>query len=84
MAAGTCTTSPRLVALPIFNTHTYLTGRASGRTDIQIVNILGFFIEGMAGNDVLGRLTHYPGTFSPGGGNLNPNSAFQRVILLVQ
>jgi hypothetical protein len=48
------------------------------------VNILGFFIEGLSGNDVMGRLTHYPGLMSPGVGNLNPNSTFQRAILLVQ
>lgn len=84
MSAGTCTLSPRMVALPIFNVDTYLTGRASGRTDIVIVNILGFFIEGLEGNDVLGRLTHYPGTLTPGAGTLDPTSAFQRVILLVQ
>lgn len=84
MAAGTCTLSPRMVALPIFNVDTYLTGRASGRVDILVVNILGFFIEGLAGNDVLGRLTHYPGCLSQGASTLNPNSAFQRVILLVQ
>lgn len=84
MSAGTCTTSPRMVALPIFNVDLYQQGRASGRVDIQIVNILGFFIEGLSGNDVIGRLTHYPGVLSPGAGTLDPNSAFQRVILLVQ
>jgi hypothetical protein len=80
----TGTTSPRLVALPVFDVSVYAAGRASGRQDIQIINILGFFIEDLVGNDVRGVITHYPGTFDPGAQTPNPNAAFQRVILLVQ
>jgi len=84
MAAGTCTRSPRMVALPLFDVAEYAAGQLSGRQNIRIVNIIGFFIEGMQGNDVIGRITHYPGAFNPGAQEPNPNATFQRVILLVQ
>jgi Flp pilus assembly protein TadG len=57
----TCTKSPRLVAIPVFNVDEYDAGRASGRQTINITKILGFFIEGINGNDVSGRLCFYPG-----------------------
>jgi hypothetical protein len=57
----TCTKSPRLVAIPVFDVDEYDAGRASGRQTIHITKILGFFIEGMNGNDVIGRLCFYPG-----------------------
>jgi len=84
MGAGTCTRSPRMVALPLFDVSVYAAGKLSGRQDIKIVNIMGFFIERMQGNDVIGRITHYPGTLDPGAAEPNSNNAFQRVILLVQ
>ena len=83
MAAGSCTLSPRMVALPVFNVDEYAAGKASGRQDIVIVNILGFFIERMQGNDVVGRLTHYPGMLGPGA-TVGPGSAFDRTVILVR
>jgi hypothetical protein len=55
------TKSPRLVAVPVFDPDEYQLGRASGRQDIVITKILGFFIERMVGDDVVGRLCYYPG-----------------------
>ena len=60
-ANNTCTKSPRLVAIPVFDVDEYDAGRASGRQTLVITKILGFFIEGMNGNDVIGRLCYYPG-----------------------
>lgn len=86
MAAATnpCAISPRLVAIPVFNPDTYDAGRASGRIDITIVKVLGFFIEGMVdGNDVLGYLTTYP-TSPRSGTSDTPGAAFVVSIALVR
>jgi Flp pilus assembly protein TadG len=84
MAAGTCAISPRLVAIPVFNPDVYDAGRASGRIDITIVKIVGFFIQGMVnGNDVLGYITTYPS--APRTGTTNtPGAAFVVSIALVR
>jgi hypothetical protein len=52
MEAGTCDISPRVVPIAIFNTAQYVTmvsdGRCSGGNCVaQVVNIIGFFVEGM-------------------------------------
>jgi hypothetical protein len=83
MTAGTCALSPRLVALAMFNPDLYDSGRASGRTDIMVTKILGFWIEGMQGNDVIGYLTHYP-ALAAGGGPIEEDASFLRTIILVR
>ncbi|MGQ0732334.1 MAG: pilus assembly protein TadG-related protein [Acidobacteriota bacterium] len=83
MAAGTCGISPRLVAIPIFDVDFYDSGRASGRQDILITKILGFFIEGMKGQDVIGRLMTYP-TQAYSGTSQTPATSFLISIALVR
>ena len=83
MAAGTCAISPRLVALAMFNPDLYDSGRASGRTDITVTKILGFWIEGMQGQDVIGYLTHYP-ALAEGGGPIEEDATFLRTVILVR
>ncbi len=83
MATGACSLSPRLVALAVFNPDAYDSGRASGRTDIQVTKILGFWLEGMQGNDVIGYLTHYPAV-ATGGAPVEADSTFLRTIILVR
>jgi len=83
MAAGTCALSPRLVAIPVFNPDTYDAGRASGRIDITVVKVLGFFIQGMQGNDVIGYLTTYPSA-PLSGTSSTPGAAFIVSIVLVR
>jgi hypothetical protein len=83
MAAGTCGISPRLVAISLFNPDAYDSGRASGRTTIVVTKILGFWIEGMQGNDVIGYLTHYP-SLASGGAPISSTSSFLRTIILVR
>jgi hypothetical protein len=83
MAAGTCAISPRLVAIPAFNPDTYDAGRASGRIDITVVKILGFFIEETSGNEVTGFLTTYPSA-PRSGTSSTPGAAFVVSIALVR
>jgi Flp pilus assembly protein TadG len=52
MAAGTCELSPRVVPIAIFNTAAYVAmdaanGCNGGNCRAQVVNIIGFFVEGM-------------------------------------
>lgn len=83
MAAGTCIKSPRLVAIPLFDPDVFDSGRTSGRIDITITNIMGFWIEGMQGNDVQGYMTYYPALAS-GTTTIGPQSAFLRTVVLVR
>lgn len=83
MGAGSCTTSPRLVAIAVFNPDTFDSGRTSGRIDVVVTNVLGFFIDGMQGNDVLGYFTYYP-TLAFGSSSISETSAFLRTVILVR
>lgn len=84
MGAGTCAMSPRMVALPVFDTGAYAEGKQGGRIEVRIVNILGLFIEGLQGNDVIGYLTHYPALVAEGGTEIVEEAAFARTIVLVR
>jgi len=83
MAAGTCAISPRLVALPLFNVQAWQEGRTGGRTDIVVVKILGFWMERMVGNDVIGYLTHYP-LLAQGAAPVDEDTTFLRTVILVR
>jgi hypothetical protein len=56
---------------------------AGGRC-VRVVNILGFFVEGMTGQDVFGRLVMYPGEFTTGGGEVNEDASFLKTIQLIR
>ena len=74
--------SPRIVVLPVFDPLVYDTGRHLGRIDIMISNFVGFFIENLQGNDVVGRIVPMTGLVRTG--TPVPSGAFLRAIRLVQ
>ena len=80
--------SPRIVVIPVFDPMVYDEGRAHGRVDIKIANFMGFFIERMQGNDVVGRVLPITGLVrggaGGGGGEPVPDGSFLRAIRLVQ
>jgi hypothetical protein len=82
-AAGTCARSPRLVAIPLYNPDVFNAGTPHGRTDITVIKILGFFMERMQGNDVVGRIMGYP-TVPRGGTSATPATSFVISISLVR
>jgi Flp pilus assembly protein TadG len=82
MTGGGCTLSPRIVAIPVYNPDVFNAGTPSGRIDIVIVKVLGFFMERMVGNDVVGRIMAYPG--EPRGTTNTPGAAFVISIALVR
>jgi Flp pilus assembly protein TadG len=52
---------------------------------VRVSNILGFFVEQMQGNDVLGRIVMVPGKFASGGSNnVNSGASFVTVIQLIR
>jgi Flp pilus assembly protein TadG len=85
-SASPCATiSPRIVAIPIFDTGWFHEGQQTGRIQLRIVNILGFFIDQMQGQDVTGVFMRIPGVMLAGAGaNVNPSAAFMQVPILVR
>ena len=77
-------TSPRVVIIPVYDPVVFADGRQHGRNlDLKIANYLGFFIEQMQGNEVVGRVTPVGGVLSRNAGPA-PAGAFPKVIRLVQ
>ena len=77
--------SPRIVPVPVFDPFVFETGRQTGRIDIQTSNIIDFFIEGMQGNDVVGRIVPMTGLVrGTGGGGVGPEGSFLRAIRLAE
>jgi Putative Flp pilus-assembly TadE/G-like len=75
--------SPRIVAIPVFDTAEYHAGKMNGLTTLTVVNILGFFIDDIQGNDVVGYLTEAPG-LSTGNSAIAPPASFLAQIQLVR
>ena len=80
--ASSMSPSPRIVVLPVYDPLVYDTGRHQGRIDIMVSNLVGFFIESLQGNDVVGRIVPMTGLIRTG--NPVPTRAFLRAIRLVQ
>ncbi|MGE5246236.1 MAG: TadE/TadG family type IV pilus assembly protein [Betaproteobacteria bacterium] len=76
--------SPRIAIIPVYDPAYYATGKANGRNAaLKVANYIGFFIEQMNGNEVVGRITPVAGIFAGNGGPA-PAGAFPRVIRLVE
>jgi len=77
--------SPRVVAIPLFDPVFYDTGKRNGsNASLKFVNYLGFFVERMQGNEVVGRITPIAGLRKGVGFAPAPVTAFPRAIRLVQ
>lgn len=79
----TCSISPRIVPLPVFDPDEYDSGRASGRQLIKIVKLMGFWVEGMDGGDVVGYLMTYP-ALATGNSTMHADANFLRTVILVR
>ena len=83
-ATPSCGASPRVVPIPVYDTATYYTTKRAGLPEFVIVNILGFFIDRMQGNDVVGYLTEAPGLTSSATPAIDPRAAFLFNIQLIR
>jgi hypothetical protein len=69
--------------VPIFDPYYFNVGKKNGRNaDLKAANFVGFFVEGLVGNDVRGRLTPASGLLDSSAG-APPSGAFARAIRLV-
>ncbi len=76
--------SPRVAVIPVFDPPFYETGKQNGRNaDLKMANWVGFYIEGMVGNEVKGRITPVGGLIDGGAGPA-PNGAFPLTIRIVE
>jgi Flp pilus assembly protein TadG len=78
------TQSPRIVALPVFDLQHYLDTGGPGSGTVHVVNILGFFVDRMDGNDVVGYLAKKSDLKVSGGGSVAPSASFIKAIQLVR
>jgi Flp pilus assembly protein TadG len=76
--------SPRIVALPVYNTDLYYQTGGPGAGTVRIVNILGFFVDRIdAAGDVYGYLVTKPDLVeSSNGGVAGPSSFVQSIRLI--
>jgi hypothetical protein len=77
------TMSPRIVPLPVFDLELYMATGGPGQGTIKIVNILGFFVDRMDGNDVIGYLIRKKGLHVPGAG-VPIGASFMSTIHLIR
>ncbi len=76
--------SPRVVVIPVFDVGVYEDARQNGRTTVLVVNLLGFYLERVQGNDIYGRLVSAAGLLENGRGGVGLESAFALQIVLVR
>jgi Flp pilus assembly protein TadG len=83
LTSGGCTLSPRVVAVPVYDPDAYDLGRASGRVEITITKVIGFFVDRMQGNEVKGYIMNYPSKPMAGMGGV-PGNHFVISVALVR
>lgn len=83
---GRCASmSPRTIALAVYNpTDLAEASHAGGATSVLVTNIVGFFIDSVAGENATGHITRHPGLIQSTAITLYDASAFLRASLLVQ
>ena len=78
------TTSPRVVAVPVFDLAQYMATGGPGAGTVHVVNILGFFVDKMSGKDVIGYLSTKPDVKVSNGGGVVNSASFIKAIQLVR
>jgi Flp pilus assembly protein TadG len=83
---GRCASmSPRIIALAVYDvTDLADASQAGGAASVLVTNIVGFFIEAVAGTSATGRIVRHPGQRDPGAITLFDASSFLRASLLVK
>jgi Flp pilus assembly protein TadG len=76
--------SPRVAIVPLYDPAYYEMGKHNGNNaSLKVANYIGFFIEGLSGNEVVGRITPITGLVK--GTTPGPSTgAFPMAIRLVQ
>jgi len=75
--------SPRVFPIPLYDPVYYETGKQNGRyADLKVANYIGFFLERVQGNELVGRIIPILGILESG--TPTPTSAFPLAIRLVE
>jgi len=75
--------SPRVFPIPLYDPIYYAEGKANGRfADFKVANYIGFFLERITGNEIVGRVIPISGIAA--GGIPTPDNAFPVAIRLVE
>ena len=82
MQANTCALSPRVVAIPVYDPDAYDVGRASGRIEIHVTKVVGFFVNRMLKGEVNGYIMTYPSAPKAGMGGVPGNKFIVSVALV--
>jgi hypothetical protein len=76
--------SPRVFPIPLYDPDLYDQGKINGRNATLIMrNWIGFFVEELNGNEVVGRITPILGTINPDAGPA-PAGVFPLAVQLVE
>ena len=76
--------SPRIFPIPLYDPDLYDQGKINGRNATLIMrNWIGFFVEELDGNEVVGRITPILGTINPDAGPA-PAGLFPLAVQLVE
>lgn len=82
MAAGTCTVSPRIIAVPLYDPSAW-DANPPGQQDVVVAQIAGFFLERYESPYVVGRLMAYPAA-PRSSMTADPQSSFVISVTLVR
>jgi Flp pilus assembly protein TadG len=75
--------SPRIFPIPLYDPPYYDSGKRNGRdATLKTANWIGFFVEDVAGKDVIGRIIPVSGIYVKNGPA--PNAALPKTIRLIQ
>lgn len=84
MAAATCTISPRVIAVPVYDPDVWDQGLAAGGAGtVTITRVVGMFVDLNPAGELIGYLMPYPSTAYDGVGG-QPRSAFVVNVILVR
>jgi hypothetical protein len=78
--------SPRIVPIAMFDPAAFnAQNRQSGTFDLAVVNLMGFFVQGVSGGgDVTGVLISLPGELAARGGKVGSAASFLKFFMLVR
>lgn len=77
--------SPRVFPIPLYDPDFFQSGKMTGRNaTLKVAGWIGFFVEGLNGNDVYGRILPMLGAIDPDAGPIPNAGAVPLAIQLVQ
>jgi hypothetical protein len=78
--------SPRLIAIAAYDVNDLADSSrfAPGASSVRVSNIVGFFLDSIAGTDVTGHITMHPGLVRDAATSIIDDSSFLRASLLVK